>query len=187
MGFGGSAGIAPHRAARLAVFAGTPGADMTWDETSFGRAGSRGNSAADATGPAEAETLLTKARALLERGHHAVAAAMFRRFAASDPERPDGWIGQADAALAEGRPSVAIAACEQGLKTCPDNQGLVLKRALGLQRVGRPMEAIGLLKAQVQRHPKRVVFRNELARAHAAAGETLVARTIYERVISEMP
>jgi predicted Zn-dependent protease len=131
--------------------------------------------------------LLTTARALLEQGHHAAAAAMFQRCAASDPERPDGWIGQANVALAEGRPSVAIAACDEGLKTCPDNQGLVLKRALGLQRVGRPLEAIDLLKAQVQRHPKRVVFRNALARAHAAAGETVAAGAIYEQVISEMP
>ena len=90
-------------------------------------------------------------------GRHEEAYRQWSRLVALDPNAADAHLNRALAANEAGKPDLAIAAAEDGLRRFPGHARLLAARAVGLKNAGRTVEALEAFDRAIAADPSRAL------------------------------
>jgi putative PEP-CTERM system TPR-repeat lipoprotein len=102
------------------------------------------------------------------------------------PDHPSGYALKGDLAMAEGRYDEAVGAYRTALDK-GESAALAIRLMQARRAEGRADLAIAELAAWVDRRPDNLVAKRALAEAHAAAGDLLEAKAVYEDLAARSP
>ncbi|MEE4173085.1 MAG: tetratricopeptide repeat protein [Xanthomonadales bacterium] len=137
--------------------------------------------------PNDIPTIMALAHALRAAGNHARADLEFAAVLALESDHVGALLGRIDSALSFEDPQEGLSRCDQALDLLPRETRLQERRAILLQRCGRPAEAVELLRQLVAEDPNRLQRRIWLGDALRAIGDNKAAMTAYDEVIAVQP
>ena len=107
----------------------------------------------DPTNPVPALTARNLGQSYLEEKNFAEAVNWYQTCVSRDKNYTDGWLGLADALLAQGRGDEAIRQLEAGMRTLPDDMSMLVALGEAYYRAGRFDEAKPRLETVAAKDP----------------------------------
>lgn len=127
---------------------------------------------------ATVRTAFERAARLRRRGKRAAAEQAIAKVLTMAPHHAGALCLRVDLDLAWRDYASALRSVDDGLRLCPEEEGLLVRKGQVLRRTGAPGATVSFLRDQVGRFPLSAPLRAALAEALREAGEAVAAETL---------